>query len=782
MASPGQIELREEVVVATAGDQVPVAGAGNLILFPSGGLWYSMDAFGVVTLINSQVANDAITNAKLANMASATFKGQTLGGSGDPVDLTATQAKTALAIASTDVSGLGTAALVNTGTAGANVPTNTQAATLYQGLDTDLTTLAGLTATTDSFIQAKGSAWSARTVAQVKTDLLLTGTNSGDVSLGAVGSTPNVNGASLAGQVLTLQPASTTLAGLMAAVDKKKSDNVVWLAADIGADKTGVTDCTTILNAYLAAAPYGTVVQVEPGTYKINTGGTTISVPRHVRIIGTQRADCIFKTVHATANMFTFTDWYAGIENVTFDSTVGTPRTAGYAVSFGAMNYCYVQACEVYNQWSGIEFTGHLCWLDEINIRNSGDKQQSGTVGAANGAAILRNAAASSANDVFIRRITTDNTSDPTGFAGIRVNQTASLIIISCNIVNAGNALDLVPGAGQVIPSIKVTDTFFDNSTIGVNFGGNASGTIQRAIFVNCWFSSSTNEGVLLNQENSQGVDFIGCEFYQNTHGIRAVAWNDFTVRGSRFAGNTVNGILTTAGAAHSFSVTDNFIGNGSGFGANAQGITVQAGAYLSYQIADNRGLDTNTTKGVSDLGTVTKSYQKSLAANLGATTRGVIASVVTPVATAIATEKEVLVAEIATNSVQAGQYFRFEVTTICAGLNVNTWKAYLNATGLIGGGGQVNVVVTAATVAGGRSTYSGLIKILTIGAPGSANAQGRAITNSAASVAAAAQTTAATAPGDVAVPTTTANWFIVLTLASTVAVSSVVQGAIEAL
>lgn len=51
---------------------------------------------------------------------------------------------------------------------------------VYQPLDTDLTTIAGLTATTDSFMQAKGSAWAARTIAQVKTDLGLTGTNSGD--------------------------------------------------------------------------------------------------------------------------------------------------------------------------------------------------------------------------------------------------------------------------------------------------------------------------------------------------------------------------------------------------------------------------------------------------------------------------------------------------------------------------------------------------------------------------------------------------------------------------
>ena len=50
----------------------------------------------------------------------------------------------------------------------------------FQPVDSDLTTIAALTATTDSFMQAKTGAWAARTIAQVKTDLGLTGTNSGD--------------------------------------------------------------------------------------------------------------------------------------------------------------------------------------------------------------------------------------------------------------------------------------------------------------------------------------------------------------------------------------------------------------------------------------------------------------------------------------------------------------------------------------------------------------------------------------------------------------------------
>jgi hypothetical protein len=42
-----------------------------------------------------------------------------------------------------------------------------------------------------------------------------TGTNTGDVSLAAVGSSPSANGASIAGQVLTLQPADATHPGLV---------------------------------------------------------------------------------------------------------------------------------------------------------------------------------------------------------------------------------------------------------------------------------------------------------------------------------------------------------------------------------------------------------------------------------------------------------------------------------------------------------------------------------------------------------------------------------------
>jgi hypothetical protein len=57
---------------------------------------------------------------------------------------------------------------------------------VYQPIDTDLTTIAGLTATTDNFMVAASSAWASRTPAQAKTALSLV---KGDVGLGNVDNT-----------------------------------------------------------------------------------------------------------------------------------------------------------------------------------------------------------------------------------------------------------------------------------------------------------------------------------------------------------------------------------------------------------------------------------------------------------------------------------------------------------------------------------------------------------------------------------------------------------------
>src|SRR5262249_15045015 len=59
-------------------------------------------ANGVATTI----ANDAVTNAKLANMTAPAFKGRTTTGAGDPEDLTGTQATAMLDLFTSSLKGI----------------------------------------------------------------------------------------------------------------------------------------------------------------------------------------------------------------------------------------------------------------------------------------------------------------------------------------------------------------------------------------------------------------------------------------------------------------------------------------------------------------------------------------------------------------------------------------------------------------------------------------------------------------------------------------------------
>lgn len=83
--------------VATARGAVTVADTATIDLTYAGGQ------------ISGIVIDGSIANAKLANMTAATFKGRQLaGGTGVPEDMTAAQAKTALAIVPGDVTGFDT--------------------------------------------------------------------------------------------------------------------------------------------------------------------------------------------------------------------------------------------------------------------------------------------------------------------------------------------------------------------------------------------------------------------------------------------------------------------------------------------------------------------------------------------------------------------------------------------------------------------------------------------------------------------------------------------------
>lgn len=78
----------------------PSGGGGGVtdgdkgdVVVSGGGATWTIDALAVDT---GKLAGDAVTNAKLANMATATFKGRVTAGTGDPEDLTGTEATSLL--------------------------------------------------------------------------------------------------------------------------------------------------------------------------------------------------------------------------------------------------------------------------------------------------------------------------------------------------------------------------------------------------------------------------------------------------------------------------------------------------------------------------------------------------------------------------------------------------------------------------------------------------------------------------------------------------------------
>lgn len=137
------------------------------------------DASNQITAI---VIDDSISNAKLANVATQTFKGRTTAGTGDPEDLTVAQAKTLLSLTGTN-SGDQTITLTGDVTGSG---TGSFAATIAAGAVT-LAKMANMATASLIYRRTAGSgAPEVNTLAQLKTDLTLV---KGDVGLGNVDNT-----------------------------------------------------------------------------------------------------------------------------------------------------------------------------------------------------------------------------------------------------------------------------------------------------------------------------------------------------------------------------------------------------------------------------------------------------------------------------------------------------------------------------------------------------------------------------------------------------------------
>lgn len=138
----------------------------------------------------------------------------------------------------------------------------------FQPLDSDLTTIAALTATTDNFIQSKAGAWASRTLAQVRTDLNLESvTTFSNAAYTAVATDRTILqiGTMSASRTVTLPAASTVPAGYRLTVADASgtvtTSNTI-LVAKAGTDTVNAGTFTVINTAF------GSMTLVSDGTSK----------------------------------------------------------------------------------------------------------------------------------------------------------------------------------------------------------------------------------------------------------------------------------------------------------------------------------------------------------------------------------------------------------------------------------------------------------------------------------------------------------------------------------
>ncbi|CAB4151356.1 Pectate lyase superfamily protein [uncultured Caudovirales phage] len=348
---------------------------------------------------------------------------------------------------------------------------------------------------------------------------------------------------------------------------------------DFGAVGDGTTDDTSAIQAALNAGQNG-AVYFPTGTYKVSSA-LTVNPSTHVFGSG---FDAIIKTNSATANIFNISGQYVYISDIAFNSSV--TRTGGYYVDIlsGSSRF-RIEQFWMYNSHSGI------C------VRNT-----SATVTIARGE-ILNNVAVTGVGikiegglDISIRDILIDQAAQI--FAGIFITNAGDVSIEDCQLLTCGQALYLEAN-GTVIVSVFANNTFFDNSSRGFYALATNGGAIARCLFDQCWFSSSTLQGVLLNTLTGgaiNGIDFNGCEIFLNQlNGIQIEPGaQNVQIHDCAIAGNTPYGVAI-APNVNNISVQDCNINNGYGIGANTNGILVSAGTGDYLRICNNN-LSGNTT------------------------------------------------------------------------------------------------------------------------------------------------------------------------------------------
>lgn len=357
-----------------------------------------------------------------------------------------------------------------------------------------------------------------------------------------------------------------------------------------GAKGDGITDDTAAIQAAIdGLGASGGILYFPKGWYAVTQLNITVG---QITLQGEGlssrllSSDAISDVIYSTAG-------YLMIDRLVFANKGGTVRTgANYINCIGGETY--ITNCKFMQGYTAISIgpasgivTIDSCHFRDFNTNGTSDVILIDTTGA----------------DVSINECVFDNNASLMPRSGIRINSCQDVNIADCNIIHCGKDLWVIPTVGKVVASLYAANTFFDTAQTGIYLGP-SGGNIVRTQFLNCWTSSHTGNGVVIDASvgGIMGVTFVNHQSHLNgINGILIQGPNtsEIVFSGGEASNNVGSGFTCSANATK-FYLRNFHAGSGHGLSGNNYGIYIPAGV-TDYEIS-GCVCEGNTTNQLVDL------------------------------------------------------------------------------------------------------------------------------------------------------------------------------------
>ncbi|MDP9973274.1 hypothetical protein J2W39_004521 [Variovorax paradoxus] len=352
-----------------------------------------------------------------------------------------------------------------------------------------------------------------------------------------------------------------------------------------GVQCNGTADDTGAINTALSTAGGRTLI-FPAGVCRYSGGGV---LSNGTTIVGAGRNATVIRATTSNATLFNVGGYGAGIRSIKFNAAV--PQTGGsYVVLSGPESF--IEDFFMTGDYNGILMTGNVA-----RIRHG--RFQDGAPGA------IRIRAEGGDNSQLIDDVLMGAQQPQVSFAGIRVRNSAALIISNTSVIQQGTGLLIDPYSSTLggatdagmVASLWVHHCFFDNSSgSGIAINATGSGSVVRSRFDSVWAGSSGSDGVRIVNNGSgtvSGIHFTSPHFLLNAgSGITTGGTvSDVSITGGEIGANSFGAYFNPG--LTSVRITDSRIGNGAGVGGNSgAGVVISSG--VDYVILSNNDLRGN--------------------------------------------------------------------------------------------------------------------------------------------------------------------------------------------